>query len=79
LSSNLIFWGLQKGVHVLGEAFSLRDYRALTIVKSRLLFLTLTLLDLDPDSPALINADPDPQHNKANPELECITAISKEC
>jgi hypothetical protein len=42
-------------------------------------FLILTLLDLDPDSPALINADPDPQHNKANPELECITAISKEC
>jgi hypothetical protein len=46
-----------------------RDYRALTIVKSRLLFLTLTLLDLDIDPPALINADPDPQHNKANPEL----------
>jgi hypothetical protein len=32
-------------------------------------FLILTPLDLDPDPPALINADPDPQHNKANPEL----------
>jgi hypothetical protein len=42
------------------------------IPNSCLFFLILTLLDLDPDSPALIKADPDPQQNKANPELECI-------
>ncbi len=49
-----------------------RDYRAIKIPKSCFFFLILTLLDLDPDSPALIKADPDPQQDKANPELECI-------